>query len=99
MKSIVLPLVFLGHATAMRQEKVKNLVLADQGAATEHTINFKVSPQTVNILPGVFHLSKGVNKYAGVPAFEGGQSTADVFTFTFDKQIATSGAESYLVPD
>jgi len=65
----------------------------------EVTVNFKVSPQTVNILPGVFHLSKGVNKYAGVPVYDGAGSHLDVFAFTFNKQTATSGANSYLVPD
>lgn len=76
-----------------------------QTIKVEHTItepliiDFRDSPQTVNLLPGVFHLQKGFNAYKGVPFFEGAQSDKDIFTFTFDDQKGTSGDTSYLVPD
>lgn len=63
------------------------------------TVDFNYSPQTVNLLPGVFHLQKGFNAYKGVPFFEGGQSSKDVFSFTFDDKKGTSGDKGYLVPD
>jgi len=62
-------------------------------------INLNISPQTVNLLPGVFHLQKGFNAYKGVPFFEGAQSDKDIFTFTFNDGKGTSGDTGYLVPD
>jgi len=63
------------------------------------TLRVHYSDDTADILPGVYHLSKGFNAFKGVPLFEGGQSTKDVFTFTFDEGKGTSGANGYQVPD
>lgn len=52
-----------------------------------------------NILPGVFHLQKGFNKFKGVPFFEGGETDRDIFNFTFNEGKSTSGNTAYLVPD
>lgn len=58
-----------------------------------------VEQETPNILPGVFNLQKGYNAFQGVPLYEGGQSSKDIFTFTFEKKKGTSGEKSFVVPD
>lgn len=63
------------------------------------TLVLQDEPQTVNLLPGVFHLQKGFNAFKGVPFYEGAQSDKDIFTFTFDEKKGTSGDTGYLVPD
>ena len=45
------------------------------------------------------HLLKGYNALCGLPLYDGGQSYADIFSFTYDNGQATSGDASYTVPD
>ena len=63
------------------------------------TLRVLYRDETANLLPGVFHLSKGFNAFKGVPLFEGGQSNKDVFSFTFNEEKSTSGDNGYFVPD
>ena len=80
--------------------KMENMLSeTSQTIPEEITVVAQKEPQTVNLLPGVFHLQKGYNQFKGVPFFEGGQSDKDVFAFTFDEKKGTSGDTGYLVPD
>ena len=77
----------------------KQLSQTSQTIPEKITVVVQEEPQTVNLLPGVFHLQKGFNQFKGVPFFEGGQSDKDIFTFTFNEKKGTSGDTGYLVPD
>ena len=88
-----------GKKVSLADKEPKNIDGAIVYTPDPIDVNLNMSPQTVNLLPGVFHLQKGFNAYKGVPFFEGAQSDKDIFTFTFDEGKGTSGDTGYLVPD